>query len=208
MEIHPYAALSHITAFVFHGMTDDFPQELHVVLPTEGSRELLPPGTRSEDWEGPFHAYGRTVDALFGKPVHWHWLSKGSSVFGTAEYRPRGYPVRVTTPERTLLDGLLHPEWCGGFDNVLRAWVHARDTLDLGAIVELVERFDVAVLRQRVGFILEELGLEHPRVAEWPAQARRGGSSRLLGSAPFAPSFSERWKLSINAPIDVLHMGA
>jgi predicted transcriptional regulator of viral defense system len=208
MEVHPYAALSHITALVFHGMTDDFPQELHVILPTEGKGDLLPPGTRIEDWDGPWHAqhaHGRTVDTLFGKPVRWHRLPRGSSVFGTEEYRPRGYPVRVTTPERTLLDGLLHPEWCGGFEKVLLAWLRMRDTLDLEQVVKLVEQFNVAVLRQRVGFILEELGLEHPQVANWPEQAKRGGSSRLVGSAPFATKFSERWKLSINAPIDILH---
>jgi AbiEi antitoxin C-terminal domain len=207
MEIHPYAALSHITALVFHGMSDDFPQEIHAVLPSEGSGGLLPPGTRLEDWEGPLYAYGRRVEGLFDKPIRWHELSRGSSMFGTEEYRPRGYPVRVTTPERTLLDGLLHPEWCGGFEKVLRAWVHARDTLNLDALVALVDQFDVAVLRQRVGFILEELGLEHSQVAQWPARAKRGGSSRLVGSEPFAPTYSERWKLSINAPIDALHEG-
>jgi predicted transcriptional regulator of viral defense system len=204
MEIHPYAALSHITALVFHGMTDELPKEFHVVLPSGGSGGILPPGTRTEDGEDGESAYGRTVDELFGKPVRWHWLSRGSSLFGTAEYRPRGYPVRVTTPERTLLDGLLHPDWCGGGGKLLRAWVQVRDTLDLEALVELVEQFDVGLLRQRVGFILDELGLEHPRVAQWPAQARRGGSSKLVGSAPFASSYSEKWKLSINAPVDVL----
>ncbi|MCY1083553.1 type IV toxin-antitoxin system AbiEi family antitoxin domain-containing protein [Archangium lansingense] len=204
MEVHPYAALSHITALVFHGMTDDFPQELQVVLPSDGTGGLLPPGIHSEDEEGAKYAYGRTVEEVFGKPVRWHWLSRGSSMFGTMEYRPRGYPVRVTTPERTLLDGLMHPEWCGGFEKVLRAWVHVRDTLDVDELVELVEQFGVAVLRQRVGFILDELQLEHPKVELWPARAKRGGSSRLVGSEPFASTYSEKWKLSVNAPIDVL----
>ncbi len=140
---------------------------------------------------------------LMGQPIRWHRLAR---IFvGAALYQPRGYPVRVTTPERTLLDGLLNPEWCGGFVQVLKAWAQARDILDVAEIVDLVERFNIAILRQRAGFVLEELGLTHPRIEQWPALAKRGGSSKLLGGLPFSPTFSERWKLSINAPVDVLH---
>ncbi len=124
--------------------------------------------------------------------------------FGLREYQPQGYPVRVMTPERTLVDGLEYPSLCGGFENVLRAWVRARDTLDLDALIEVVEQFDIGVLRQRVGFILDQLRLTHPAVESWRAQAKRGGSSKLLSSAPYASTYSERWNLSINASVAVL----
>lgn len=205
MEVHPYCALSHVTALVFHGLTDEFPQEIHALLPTGTSGGVSLPGVRQEDEETLESVQGRAVSAIFGHPVRWHRLSRGAALTGTEEYRPRGYPVRVTTPERTLVDGLLHPEWCGGIEKILRAWAKASDTLNVNALVELVDQFNVAVLRQRVGFILEQLGIEHPRVAQWPPLARRGGSSRLVGSAPFASDYSERWKLSINAPVGVLH---
>jgi hypothetical protein len=77
--------------------------------------------------------------------------------------------------------------------------------LDLDALVREVEHFDIQVLRQRAGYLLEELGLTHPTLEAWQASAQRGGSSKLLGAAPYAPTFSERWSLSINAPIDILH---
>jgi predicted transcriptional regulator of viral defense system len=210
MEVHPYTSLSHASALAFHALTIDFPKEIHVILPEDGRGDLLPLGTRPEDWEGleEGHAIvrGHAPERLMGRQVFWHRLSKGSASHGgTAEYQPHGYPIRVTTPERTLLDGLMHPEWSGGIENVLRAWSMARDTLNLNALVDLVQMFDVTLLRQRVGFILEELGLRHPIVDQWPEQAKRGGSSRLFGGAPFAPTFSERWKISINVPIDVLH---
>jgi len=110
----------------------------------------------------------------------------------------------MTTPERTLLDGLLDPEECGGFENVLGAWGRGRDLLDVNAVVFLVDRLDIGVLRQRVGFVLEALGIEHEAFKRWQPLGRRGGSSRLVSSAPYAPTFDERWSLSLNAPIGAL----
>ena len=204
MEAHPYSALSHATAMVFHDLTDDFPQDFHLVLPSSTRPDLLPPGMEPTEWDEPFTSIGHTPPSLFGKPIQWHQLTAGPAEVGTAEYRPHGYPVRVTTPERTLVDAIHHPEWCGGFSKALQAWIQARDTLDLDLLVETVDAFGVNILRQRAGFIMEELGLHHPALEEWVKLAKRGGSSRLVGGEPFASQFSERWKLSINAPVGVL----
>jgi len=173
------------------------------MIPSSGTAGLLPLDTEVSDWEGLALAPARVPAAILGRPVHW-LRTQGARYFGADVYRPHGYPVRATTMERTLLDGLLDPERCGGLQNVLRSWALARDLLDLDALVALVERFGVAVLRQRVGFVAEELGLAHPAIETWRARARRGGSSRLLGTAPYAPTYSERWNLSINAPIGAL----
>jgi predicted transcriptional regulator of viral defense system len=71
-------------------------------------------------------------------------------------------------------------------------------------LVKYVDRLEVQVLRQRAGVLMEELGIGHPALDAWVTQARRGGSSKLNGGAEFSSQFSERWQLSINAPIDVL----
>jgi predicted transcriptional regulator of viral defense system len=144
---------------------------------------------------------------ILGRPVEWQRV-RPERFFGFADYAPLGYPMRYTTPERTLIDGLQNPGSSGGIVNVLRAWVLARDTIDLDVLVYQVERFDVAVLRQRVGYVLDQIGLTHPRLEQWRASSHRGGSSRLVGSEPFASTYDERWNLSLNAPVDVLHESA
>jgi predicted transcriptional regulator of viral defense system len=203
MELHPYASLSHISALSFHQMTEQLGKEIHVSIPDDGSGGLLPLGTRPEDWEGVALVRGRVADSISGRTIHWHRLT-GKRIFGTSASNHHGGFVRVTTPERTLLDGLLQPEWSGGFANVLRAWAGYRDLIDLKALVKYVDQFDIRILRQRAGFLLEELGIRHPALAIWVTQAQRGGSSKLNGGAEFSSQFSERWQLSINAPIDVL----
>lgn len=206
MEAHPYAALGYLSAFAFHGLSDEVPKEILAIAPAEGTGGLLPPGTHREDWQGLALAHGSLVRRILRRPVTWYRLDP-RRYFGTGEYRPRGYPVRVTTPERTLLDGLLRPELCGGIEVVLRAWARERDTLDLDSLVLNVDQFEIGVLRQRVGFILDELRLAHRALDRWQAEAKRGGSSKLVASAPYAPTFSERWSLSLNAPLMALREG-
>ena len=60
------------------------------------------------------------------------------------------------------------------------------------------------VLRQRVGFLLETLGLAHPRLAVWKQSLLRGGSLKLVASEPYAPEFSPDWNLSLNVTSSVL----
>lgn len=206
MEAHPYATLSYLSALVFHNLTTDLPQEIVATLPKGEPVGMLPPGTTPEDWIGLSRVRGRNVKRILGQPVRWIRIEP-HRYFGVSDYQPHGYPVRVTTPERTLLDGLQSPDLCGGLSNVLAAWVFARDTLDIAAIVSLTDEFETAVLRQRVGFILEALGLSDPALERWQAAAKRGGSSKLLASAPYADTYSERWSLSLNAPIDALTAG-
>lgn len=202
-ELHPYAALSHFSALLFHGLTEELPKGLTVMVSVDTRGELPPIGTTPLDWDGIAPPGGRTPSRVLGRPVDWI-RTKPERFFGLAEYQPLGYPVRYTTPERTLIDALQSPETCGGIANVLRAWAIARDRIDLDVLVHQVDRFDVAVLRQRVGFLLDRLDLSHPQTEYWRTSARRGGSSRLVGASPYASVYDERWNLSLNAPVDVL----
>lgn len=202
MEVHPFAALSHLTAMAFHGLTDLNPAEIHVTVAERPSG--LPSGTSNFDWEGVTLVKGRLIDKINHIPIRWHRLKRSPSV-GVAEYAPQGYPVRATDPEMTLIDGLLQPSWSGGIENVLHAWGRTADLIDVDRIVDHVTVVDSQVLRQRVGWILDSLlEISHPAVERWAENAIQGGSSKLVASEPFSPQYSEKWKLSLNAPIPAL----
>lgn len=209
MEVHPYCALSHASALSFHGLTDDLEKRIVAIAAAQRPVGLYPSGTTVEDWEGLPLVSGTRVARILDRPLRWR-VVEPSRFFGVGEYHRFGYPLRVTDRERTLLDGLRDPELCGGLENVLRAWVAGRDALNIDALVEYVERLDIAVLRQRAGFVMDTLGIAHPRLEQWRGMARRGGSSKLLGSAPYSTpdgvaTFSERWNLALNAPLAALH---
>lgn len=206
METQPCVAASHHTAMVFHDLTDDQPKVVHATVPTGRGDFGVPPGTSPDDWADLPRAPARFPAEILGRPVRWHRVQP-ERFGGVGEYAPEGWSLRVTTPERTLVDGLIDPDACGGIGAVLRGWAKSRDLLDLHAIVRGVDQLDVGVLRQRVGFVLEALGLTHEALDRWRAGAKRGGSSRLCASAPYAPTYDERWSLSLNAPVDFLRRG-
>ena len=102
--------------------------------PGEGKGGLLPPDTDTQDWEGIRLVDGRRIARALGRPVGWRRVTP-ARYFGFELYRRQGYPVRVTTPGRTLVDGLMYPHLGGGLENVLRAWALAHDVLDVDAVV-------------------------------------------------------------------------
>lgn len=202
-EVHPYAVISHLSALVFHGLAMDRPNRLTVTVSRDTTGGLLPGGTSPTDWEGMLLPPPSRPAKVHGYPVTWK-LVRPEYFFGHGDYQPLGFPVRYTSPERTLIDGLTEPELCGGLDTVLQAWALARHTLNLDILVYQVERMGVSILRQRVGFILDHLELFHPHLEGWRSSSKRGGSSKLVAARPFASTYDERWNLSINAPIDAL----
>jgi predicted transcriptional regulator of viral defense system len=207
LEIHPYAALSHISALAYHGLTDDLSKQITMTAPATRPIGMLPSGTNSEDWEELSPPGAGKPSHVLDRPIHWTTL-RSERYFGVNEYHRFEFPIRVTDRERTLLDGLRNPELCGGLEGVLRAWVKSRDVINPNAVVQYVDRLDINILRQRVGFVLESLGISHPIFSRWYELARRGGSSKLLSSAPYSlpggPRFSEAWNLSLNASTEIL----
>ncbi len=203
-ESNPYAAISHYSALVFHGLTLTFPKTLYATSPRHLLQDVLPVGTRTSDWEGHDSRPKMRFPAdVLGRDVEWTRAVQ-TRFFGDVEYEPYGYAVRIMSPERTLLDGLVSPQLCGGIATVLEAWGQAIRTINLELLFHYVERFDMAVLRQRVGFVLESLGIHHPEIDAWQTQAQRGGSSVLVASEPYSSRFDERWSLSLNGPIELL----
>ena len=82
---------------------------------------------------------------------------------------------------------------------MLETWeTHARNYAE--EILEAVDRCEVSLVKSRAGYILDErLGLTDPRMDRWAKLGQRGSSRKLDPSAPFAPAFSEKWMISLNA---------
>ena len=74
------------------------------------------------------------------------------------EEKIAGRTVKTATIEQSLIDGLSHPEYCGGMSEVCKALWEARKRIDKKKLEAMALNSKDAV-RRRLGFLLELLGL-------------------------------------------------
>lgn len=203
-EANPVAVFSHFTAAAYNDLTNEMPNAVHLTYLRTGCNRL-PVGTTPEDWNDIPEPRRRMPEAIDSTPIHWS-QTKPEWDFGYVVGYVQGNPIYVTDLERTLLDILRFPDRSGGAIEVLRMWKCAAPRLRLDVLINYAKRFDQTLLRQRVGFLLEYLGLSHPLLQDWAKNSVRGSSAKLIANADFSPTYSERWNLSVNVPDSALSL--
>jgi predicted transcriptional regulator of viral defense system len=81
------------------------------------------------------------------KPEHFfgttrHWVTKQES-------------VEISDAERTVIDGLHHPEYCGGITEVAKGLWMRRQDMKTTTLVEYALRLKVGAVIRRLGFLLD-----------------------------------------------------
>jgi predicted transcriptional regulator of viral defense system len=202
-EANPLAVFSHLTALAHHALTDQIPKAVQATHYTPANPERIPLGTAPEEWSGLNLPPLRRPTLVEKVRAIW-FLTKGVWDFGHVVSYSQGLPIYITDVERTLIDVIRSPRDAGGITVALRGWRSARSTANLDRLIDYTERFEQPLLRQRIGFLLEALGLTHKKLADWKQHLIRGGSVKLVASLPYAPVFSADWNLSLNVPESVL----
>jgi len=141
------AAISHWSAMHYHGLTDQAPRKVFVLTTTDTSVPRRP----SDNGKG--HGSGYRV----GDTQYQFIQTKSERYFGTKKIWVGDARVRITDPERTLIDGLLMPQHCGDFAEVLHAFRTRGQQLDVERIMRYSLQLDAATAK-RLGWVLEELG--------------------------------------------------
>jgi predicted transcriptional regulator of viral defense system len=80
--------------------------------------------------------------------------------FGDTKVVLDGYGIRISEPEKTIVDCLDRLEYCGGVPEVAKALSYGRDEFDLAKMAHYaVENGNKAVVK-RLGYLLELLNFE------------------------------------------------
>lgn len=116
------AAVSHWSALNHHGLTEQTPRTTFVLTTTDAS---VPVERTSAGSERAYRAAGSLYRFVQVKPERFFGVEK--TWVGDAQ-------VMLTDPERTLLDALAMPRYCGGFAEALHAFEAMGDRLDLERI--------------------------------------------------------------------------
>lgn len=178
------AAISHWSAMHYHGLTDQAPRTVFVLTTTETSVPRRPRG----DGEG-----YRVGDALFQ-----FIQTKPERYFGTYKIWLDQARVTITDPQRTLIDGLTMPQYCGDFAEVLHAFRAIGRRLDIGQLIEYALRLDAATTK-RLGWVLEQLGHAPADLNPLLAVPIKG-YRRLDPTGPRRGPCNRRWMIQENLP--------
>ena len=167
------SAISHWTALYHHHLTQQTPQTIFALTPT---------GTRVPDTvkKSRYHFIHMKPDHLFG--IEEIWIGEGK--------------VRITDPERTLLDGLRQPQFCGGIQEVLAGFDARWPHLDIQKIIQYALRLDGATI-SRLGWVLQQRGCSNAELSRLRDQ-RAKGVRRLDASGPDQGPIDREWQIREN----------
>jgi predicted transcriptional regulator of viral defense system len=123
---------------------------------------------------------------------------KPERFFGIQEVWVNEASIRITDPERTLLDGLAVPQYCGDFAEVLHAFSARAPKLDLKRIIDYALKLDGATAK-RLGWVLEQQGVDSKRLERLRALPMKG--YRVLDpTGPRRGSCDAGWTIQVNLP--------
>jgi len=180
------AAISHWSALHYHGLTEQIPRTVFVLTTTEASVPRARGAEAGKDRQG-YPVAGTTYRFVQVKPGRY---------FGTEKTWISEARVTITDPERTLLDGLSMPQYCGDLAEVFHAFKVRGSDLDLPRIIEYALKLDAAAAK-RLGWVLERQGVD-PSKLERLAGLPILGYRKLDPTGPRKGSCSSRWMIQEN----------
>ena len=182
------AAVSHWSALHHHGLTDQVPRKVFVLTTTETSIPRAR-GAKAKKVRNGYPIGETTYQFIQVKPERFFGTEK--VWFGEAR-------VTITDPERTLLDGLSMPQYCGDFAEVLHAFQLRGTDLNVERIIEYALKLDAATAK-RLGWVLESRGVE-PTKLECLAALPIKGYRKLDPTGPRKGPCNQRWMIQENLP--------
>ena len=182
------AAISHWSALHHHGLTDQVPRKVFVLTTTQTSV----PRTRAGKSE-------RARDGLPVGGIYYRFIQvKPERFFGTEKVWIGETRVTITDPERTLLDGLSMPQYCGDFAEVLHAFEVRGADLNLPRIIDYALKLDAAMAK-RLGWVLENQGMSPAKLERLVAFPIKG-YRKLDPTGPRKGPCNPRWMIQMNLP--------
>jgi len=130
---------------------------------------------------------------------------KPADLFGITEmWIDKNEKVQVSDLERTLLDGLKQPDYCGGFTEVAKGFSIKHSLIDPQKIIDYAIRLDVGAVIRRLGYVMElyQIG---SRIHWEFLQTKITATYQLLDPAlPAEGRHIAKWRLLLNIPQEEL----
>jgi predicted transcriptional regulator of viral defense system len=141
---------------------------------------------------------------LHGTPFRFVLLKRRDFFGTTKHWITKQEPVEISDLERTVLDGLYHPELCGGITDVAKGlWMRHADIRG-AKLIEYAKRLNVGSVYRRLGYLLELFGLATLTELQQLRNTLTATYARLDPSLPSEGSHLAKWRLQLNVPAEEL----
>lgn len=180
MNGKPYY-VSHASAMAIHGLLTQ--PHLRLTITTPVFR-------RSLAFQGMTFRFVRCRKSeMFG--LVQHWVTKQET-------------VSISGLERTLIDGLKSPGYCGGILEVAKGlWIRRQD-VDISLLIRYGQRLKVRAVLQRLGFLLETYGLGVRKDLDILKRSLTDTYVPLDPTLPAEGCYLRRWRLRLNVTAEEL----
>lgn len=168
--------ISHFSAFHFHHLTDQIPRIIYIST----SKRLGSLSSIREINGITYHLIQIKPDYFFGQIDVWIGETK----------------VPISDVERTLLDGIRHPQFCGSFSEVLTAYETAKNHLNLPKLIQYAQRLDIATVK-RLGWVLQYIGISSKNLYELEQIPIKGYRKLDASREDFGP-YNKKWMVREN----------
>ncbi|MBI2606332.1 MAG: transcriptional regulator [Deltaproteobacteria bacterium] len=124
---------------------------------------------------------------------------KPADLFGITDvWADKNEKVRVSDLERTILDGLKQPNYCGGLTEVAKALWIKRSVIDPGKLVDYASRLKIGAVLRRIGFLMELYEFKSQPEIERLRSKLTATYHLLDPELPSEGKFIARWRLRLN----------
>lgn len=175
-KTQPQYFISHASAFELHQMITQPHLDIYATTNKQIKEKINIQGTN-------FHFVTAKKQDMFG--FKKHWISKSESIL-------------VSDLERTLVDGLKLPEYCGGITEVAKAFWIKRKELNTNKLIEYAKKINSGAVYRRLGYILElyKIAPTHELIN---LQKKLTASYQILDPTQINEGkYVSKWKLRLN----------
>ncbi len=124
---------------------------------------------------------------------------KKEHLFGITEmWIDKNEKILISDLERTLLDCLKQPNYCGGFIEVAKAFSIKRDLIDTQKLIDYAIQLDVGAVFRRLGYLMEIYNIGDKIHLQF-LQTKLTATYQLLDpNLPAEGSHTAKWRLRLN----------
>jgi len=175
-HLAPEGYIAYWTALHHHGLTEQVPRTVWVATPRRRRERAI---------------NGVTYTFVTLRP---------HKVFGQQPVWIEGQRVSLASLEKSLVDALDHPAYCGGIVEVAKALSTALTERDISLerLSDYADRMGNRAIFKRLGYLCERLPLPVANYAEQWQTMLSAGYARLDPDRPATGTYDQRWRLLIN----------